>query len=293
MNIGLMIGGVSIAVSTPPNGQLERILSDRYRHFMRSIGAPGCWLTFRPVAAPFGVSSTSPVIDADGDTLSVRHALFEGEFTVGGRGTLDVVSSVAAVDSALETVVAANGPRASTLLLHAAAVVSRGRGHLLLGRGSRGAAGAAKRTKRPVLGEASVALEIDDSRCLVHSTPFGADSFRSASVAPLLVAWMGSPVEPDVAEPVSAAQAAGWVLEHAALPTRSASAMTAAFDVAAQVGGHGGAAARVALGRDTSWDRLDELGAAVGYRRVLEIEQPMLRAGLLHGLEPPGLEADE
>lgn len=287
-----MIGGVPIALSTPPNTPLERIVVGRYRWFLRSIISPACWLTLEPASGPLATDGSLELVEADDGTLRLRHPLFAGDVPPSGRAVLEVMSTIAAVDAAIETITAVVGPSQSTLLLRGAGVVSRGRGHLLFGRGVPSALAAASRAQRRVLGETLVAVHANTAGCTLHATPFRAAGVRADAKAPLLVAWMGSSVASDAVEPASASQAAGWVIEHAALPVRIASVMRSAFELATDVARHGTAAATLSLGRTTSWDRLDALGAAVGYRRILGIEQPTLRAALLRGLEPSTSDED-
>ena len=288
MKAGLVVGGISVALSTPPNDPLERLLASRYQRFLRAIDDPVLWLTLRSRRIEAIERSQAREVIVDGESVIIRDERFHGEFTIGGRGVMELAPSIAAIDGAIETVLATIGPSHSLLLLRAAAVVSHGRGHLLLGKGSARALALARRAHRPILGAVSVALQLEESRCVMHGTPFSTEAVGCDTRSPLLATWMisGDDAE-NVAEPVGPAQAAGWILEHALLPAPSSQAATA-FDIATQVATFGTAAAFLGLGTDRSWDRLDELGAAIGYRRALTIEQPLLRSGLLGGLEPMG-----
>ncbi len=272
MKAGLTVGAVRLAVSTP-HGSLEESICSGYVGYLGDILRPDCWLEIsqsnsRATSGQLSVS-VSP------GQMRLEHPAFEAEMDGAGRATAVVSRSPGALDDLLTVLVAILAPSRQMLLVEGAAVVSRGRGHLLLGHGD-ALLRHAELEHRPIVGTKYVGIEKRGGRWTVSSTPFG--SGGRASWSTLNTVWTSQkPKKTRAARgavaPLGAGEAAAMILRGCVVPEPTL-ALPNVFDLAAAIAA-GVPAAH--LTGSTSWERMDELAPALTIRSALSSGRPELR----------------
>jgi hypothetical protein len=274
----LRVAGMEIAVRTAA-GPLETLLCSRYAAYLGTIERPDSRLDLSALRRRRDVANELSVT-FDGKEVRLDHPMLEARLTSRGHGNAHVAAHPAAVDTLLAAVAALLAPPRGCLLLAGTGVISRGRGHLIVGKRAETDELIGRAAGRPIIQPPCVAVR-DQGSWMLMSTPFATGSV--ARVAPLRAIWSVDAHAPGEADPMSGAECAVLAIERAIMPLRSWQ-LDAALDVATDLA-RAVPAARL-LDAQTPWHRIDELAAALTIRRALESNQPELSMRLLRNALP-------
>ena len=171
MHASITIGGIEVAMRTPPNW-LEDAIARRYAPFLGAVEAPVCSLTLEPSQDEYGMGVVS--LERVGQNrFSFSRPGVVGCLDLAGAGSVRVDTTGIGLDDALRLLFGLLAPSHDAILIHGTTVIVKNFAHVFTG--PLGGAGISRlRPDQTILTDELVMVRKERTGWLAGSTPFRA-----------------------------------------------------------------------------------------------------------------------